>query len=326
MPSFIRSVLGDVPAADLGVCYAHEHIIIEGDFVTTKFPEFTLASIENATVELKEFYAAGGRTMVDSMPCGAGRNMIKLAEISRQSGVCIVAPTGLHLNIYYPENNWSEQWDADQLARLFIEEIETGIDKYDRRGSMTELSDHRAGVIKIASSLNQITTRERRVFEAAAQAHRKTGAPILTHTENGTAALEQIALLRELGCDLSHVVLSHTDRRPDAVYHREILSSGVKVEFDSCFRWEKLGRAKGDNPTRDLIVAMASEGFLGQIMLGMDAARYAYWRSYGGSPGLTYLLTEFWPVLREAGLRDPEDFEKIFVRNPAETYAFAFSE
>jgi phosphotriesterase-related protein len=112
-------------------------------------------------------------------------------------------------------------------------------------------------------------------------------------------------------------VLSHTDRKPDPAYHREILSSGVKVEYDSAFRW----KAGQGNPTRDLMVTLAGDGFLQQIMLGMDAARSSYWRAYGGSPGMDYLLTQFWPTLREAGLSG-EDFETLFVRNPAEAYSF----
>jgi phosphotriesterase-related protein len=27
---FVRTVLGDIPAADLGVTYAHEHLVIDG--------------------------------------------------------------------------------------------------------------------------------------------------------------------------------------------------------------------------------------------------------------------------------------------------------
>ena len=39
------------------------------------------------------------------------------------------------------------------------------------------------------------SARDRAVFEAAAEAHHRTGAPILTHCEGGTGALEQVALL-----------------------------------------------------------------------------------------------------------------------------------
>jgi len=56
-------------------------------------------------------------------------------------------------------------------------------------------------------------------------------------------------------------------------------------------------------------------------VLGMDAARRKYWRSYGGGPGLRFLLMEFVPRLRAAGL-SAEDVDTIFVRNPAGAFAF----
>src|SRR6056297_3347120 len=104
---FIRTVLGDIPAEELGCCYAHEHIIIDAGVATLRFPEFHLESVENGVAELRRFYADGGRAMVDSMPCDAGRNALKLAEISRQSKVHILCPTGLHLAKYYDEGHWS---------------------------------------------------------------------------------------------------------------------------------------------------------------------------------------------------------------------------
>jgi phosphotriesterase-related protein len=57
-------------------------------------------------------------------------------------------------------------------------------------------------------------------------------------------------------------------------------------------------------------------------MLGMDAARRSYWRSYGGTPGLTYLLTDFSAALRRAGV-SPELLHRVFVSNPAATFAFS---
>jgi phosphotriesterase-related protein len=122
--------------------------------------------------------------------------------------------------------------------------------------------------------------------------------------------------LRGLGVDLGHVCLSHTDRKPDVGLHRELLATGVRVEFDSAFRW-KAGERNG---TRELLETLLTE-FPDQIMLGMDAARRSYWRSYGGGPGLSFLLTDFSEQLRAAGV-SPLQLEKIFVSTPAATFAF----
>ncbi|HEX6927489.1 MAG TPA: hypothetical protein VF167_18845 [Longimicrobiaceae bacterium] len=315
--TFVRTVLGDVPPGELGPCYAHEHIIIEQGYTTEQYPDFLLNSVEHAADELAECYAAGVRAMVDSMPAGCSRSATKLAEVSSRSGVHIVCPTGLHLRKYYPPDHPLLGLDEDALTELFVADIRDGVDANDYEGPEIRRTPHRAGVIKVAGGLNSLNAHEQKAFRAAAAAHRITGAPILTHTEQGTAALEQVKLLSDAGVEARHVVLSHTDRNPDLAYHREILSTGVFVEFDSAFRW-KPGQG---NPTRDLVVALFAEGLGDQVMLGMDAARRGYWRMYGGAPGLTFLVTEFRSQLLEAGL-SPGDFDRIMVKNPSRAFAF----
>lgn len=301
--SFIRTVLGDIAPEALGVCYAHEHVIIDPCHMTEKHPDFLLDSVEIATAELTQFRRDGGRAMIDSMPTG-GRNAAKLAEVSRRTGVHLVAPTGLHLRKYYPADHWAFQFSGDELAEFFAAEIEHGIQPDDP--NQPRLAQ-RAGLIKIAGSLDRLQEHEHRIFQAAAEAHRRTGCPILTHTEQGTAALEQVAVLKNFGADLSRVTLSHTDRRPDTTYHRDILQSGVNVEFDGAVR---------GNPTLELLFALYPE-FPTQLMLGMDAARRGYWKGYGGGPGLSDLLTDFSTRL-PPGMRT-----QIFILNPARAFAFA---
>jgi 5-phospho-D-xylono-1,4-lactonase len=316
---FVRTVLGDIDSAQLGVCYAHEHVIIDASYTTQMEADFLLDSVEHAAAELKTFHAAGGRAVIDAMPCDSGRNILKLAEASGRSGVHLVAPTGLHLRKYYPDGHWMDRLSADELAELFVADIEEGVDANDYGGPFLSRTTFKAGVIKIAGGLDKLTTCEEKIFRAAAKAHVKTGCPILTHTEQGTAALEQAALLKESGADLSRVVLSHCDRKPDVDYHRAVLRTGVKLEYDSAFRW----KAGQENHTLNLVVALIQE-FPNQIMLGMDAARKKYWKSYGGGPGLDFLLTDFSAKLRIAGVTESA-LENIFVKAPAESYSFARS-
>ena len=313
---FVRTVLGDIAPAAMCVCYAHEHIIIDESYTTEKTPDFLLNDVEKAAAELRAFYACGGRCMIDSMPADSGRNIVKLAEISRRSGVHIVCPTGLHLAKYYPHGHWARRFTDRQLADLFIADIKQGVDANDYSSPLVERTGHKAGVIKIASGLDGINDQERKLFAAAAMTHHATGSPILTHTEQGTAALEQIRLLADAGVALKHVCLSHTDRKPDVAYHRDILSTGVRIEFDSAFRW----KADQPNHTLNLLIKLLPE-YPDQIMLGMDAARASYWKSYGGKPGLTFLLETFAPRLSAEGI--PEALlDKVFITTPADCYQF----
>jgi phosphotriesterase-related protein len=315
--AFLRTVTGDIEPNDAGVCYAHEHIIIDPSFTTFCNPDFLLDSVELACADVLEFRAAGGKTLIDSMPCGGGRNAAKLAQVSERTGANIVCPTGLHLRKYYSPGHWAEHLSAEQTAELFVADIEDGIDARDYNGPSISRTPHKAGLIKVATSGDRPTEHERKVIEAAVIAHMQTGAAILTHTEQGEGALEQVRLFQDLGASLQQVVLSHTDRKPDPAYHKEILSAGVMLEYDSAFRWPE-----GDgNPTLALVLTMFAEGFGEHILLGMDAARRKYWRSYGGEPGLRFLLRDFIPRLESGGLRQ-NDIEAIFVRNPQRCYSF----
>jgi phosphotriesterase-related protein len=65
----IRTVLGDVPAGDLGVCDAHDHLF----FRSAQLPGQELADADAAVGELRAFAALGGRAVVQWAPFGLGR-------------------------------------------------------------------------------------------------------------------------------------------------------------------------------------------------------------------------------------------------------------
>lgn len=313
--TFIRTVLGDVAPSSLGACYAHEHVIIDKSYATQLAPDIFLPSVENGVRELSDFKAAGGGAMVDCMPCDAGRNIEKLAAVSKGSGVHVIAPTGLHRTRFYPEGHWRYTWPADRLADLFVDEIERGIDANDLAGPELRRTPHKAGVLKIASDAAALSAAELVAFEAVASAHRRTGCPVITHCE-AARGLEQVTFLGSRGVEPKHLVLSHTDRHPDPAYHRDLFKTGVYVEYDRVFR----GSLDDANPTLKLFAAMVKE-FPGQVMLGTDGARASYWRSYGGGPGLDYLLREFSDRAKRMGVTDAE-LKAVFVDNPARAYAF----
>ena|SRR5436190_461889 len=313
--TFIRTVLGDIPSSSLGACYAHEHVVIDKSYATQLAPDIYLPSVENGIRELADFKAAGGGAMIDCMPCDAGRNIEKLAAVSKGSGVHLVAPTGLHRTRFYPEGHWRYRWDAQAMADLFVDEIERGIDANDCAGPELRRTPYKAGILKIASDAAVLDDAERAAFEAVASAHRRTGCPVITHCE-AARGIEQVAFLGSRGVEPRNLVLSHTDRHPDPAYHRDLLKTGVYLEYDRVFR----GSLDDANPTLKLFAAMVKE-FPAQLMLGTDGARASYWRSYGGKPGLDYLLREFSDRAKTLGVTDAE-LKAVFVDNPARAYAF----
>jgi 5-phospho-D-xylono-1,4-lactonase len=299
--SVIRTVLGDIAASELGVCYPHEHLLTAPP-ASAGDPDFTMDSEDAAIAELGSFRTAGGRAIVEMSPRDYGRNPLGLRRVAQASGVHVICTTGWH------KAKFSEAWVAnrsvDDLADEMIRDIEEGIDG----------TGVRAGLIKGASSLDTITDSEEKVFRAAARAQRATGVMISTHTEAGTMGLEQIELLRSEGIDPGRIVIGHIDRRMDLEYQRALLATGATIIYD------QLSKEKyyPDSLRVEFIGKLVADGFGKQIMLSGDLARRSYWPSYGrwGGPGLTYILWRFVPWLREAGITD-EVIDDILVHTPA---------
>ena len=174
----------------------------------------------------------------------------------------------------------------------------------------------RAGVIKVAGSEGGPSARDIPIYRAAAETQRRTGAPIQTHCEAGTGALEGVRQLVEAGARPDRISLSHVDKVVDRGYHRAIADTGAFMVYDQAFRW-----GDRENGTLQLLEWAAEDGRLEQVMLGMDAARQGYYAAFGGKPGLTYLLGEFSLLLDERGLDGPAR-HLLFVENPAKAFAF----
>jgi phosphotriesterase-related protein len=312
---FVRTVLGDISPGKMGLTYSHEHIVIEESFPTLANPAFILNDTARISEELTELYCFGGRTMVDTMPAACGRNILKLVEVSKKSGINIIAPTGIHLEIYYPPNHWRYHLSVDEMTKLFVSDITEGIDEYDYSSPVVKRTPHRAGMIKLATGDEKITDHQHKIFEAVVNTHLETGAPILTHTNGGKLAMDQVELFEKLEANLSHVVISHVDKQRDLAFHRELMQTGVYVEYDSHFRF----MSKGDDWTYRLLENMLP-AYCDRIVIGMDMAKNTYWKSYGGKPGLNYLLSEFKQELQARGMG--EYFEKLFFANPKELYSF----
>jgi phosphotriesterase-related protein len=304
MPHVVRTVLGDIPSDQLGVTYMHEHLIIDSPIVAKDFPHIHLPSESEAIEEVGLCRAAGVQTMVDCMPTGSGRSAVKLAAISKATGMNIIATAGLHTDRYYLPTDDLEIMDPEKLAQVFIKDIQVGM----------EGSEHKAGQLKVVTSGSVIKDREKRLFEAVAIAHQVTGAPIISHCEHGTGALEQINLFNKLKIPVHKVTLSHTDKENDISYHKEILSSGINVEYDQSLRQSDLDVP----PSASLMKAMIEEGLIDQIMLGTDGARRSLWSSLGGSPGLAWLYSGWSKKLMEFGLTQAQ-LDTVFIHNPART-------
>lgn len=311
----IQTVLGPVPPRELGVTYSHEHLIIRGGAGLIREPAFKLPSVEKMLAELEFFKAAGGRALVDMMPIDAGRQPEDLVTISRQAQLHVIAATGFHKEMYYDDEHWIHSYSSRQIAELLIQELSEGMDRRSYNGPIVERVAACAGVIKLATEYHYATKTQRKLIEAIGEAHRATGFPVSTHTEQGTVALDQIHWLGAAGVHASSVLVGHLDRLPDPSYHREVAATGAYLIYDGPSR-AKYGP---DSRVIDLMRRMIEAGHGKQLLLGSDMARPSYLRAYGGGPGLDYILAKFVPRLRREGIPSAV-VDDILIHNPAQAF------
>ncbi|MCX4572772.1 phosphotriesterase [Streptomyces sp. NBC_01571] len=295
----VRTVLGDVPPGELGVCDAHDHLF----FGSPLLPGQELRDASAARAELASFREWGGRSVVQWTPYGLGRRAADLPLLSRDTGVHVVAATGLHQAAHYAPELPAEL--RGRLAEVFVTELTEGIGA----------SGVRAGIIKVAGGFHGLDAHARWTMTAAAEAHRATGAPIAVHLELGTAGLDVLDLLcGELGVPPHRVILGHLNRSPDFVVHRQAAEAGAYLAFD--------GPSRANHATDwrmpDALRALADAGFGHRLLLGGDTTTAAA-RSVDGGPGLPYLLRRIRPRLELA--LGAELVGRILTENPGRAFA-----
>ena len=306
----IRTVLGDRDALTLGFTHCHDHLFVFQADYTVLPDRILLNDYAKTSQEVVEFLRKGGSALVDLQPFGAGRHAMLLARLALETGVTVIACTGLHKSTFYTSSFWSRTASTDEIRDLFISELEEGMYVFHRSDPFGARSSVRAGVIKIASEEEGLTPFERMVFDAAVEAHEVTGAPIITHAETAEGGIQQAEYLLDRGVRPAHVTISHMDRQIDKSKNIQCARLGVFLEYDT------IGRFKYHDDVQeiDLIRTMLEHGFASQITLGMDSTRERF-LSYGGSLGLHYLLETFVPALCANGVGERE-IELITVENP----------
>lgn len=295
-PARVRTVLGDLDPGALGVCDAHDHLFLR----SPRLPGQELDDPAAARVELAAFAAAGGAAVAQWTPWGMGRRRADVAALSRDTGVHLIAATGLHRAEHYAGQRQFPT-DVDELAELFISELTAG--------------PVRAGMVKVASAFHRLDAHARLTMTAAARAHHATGAPIGVHLEGGTAALDTLDLLcGQLGVPPHRVILGHLLRHPDPTVHREAARAGAFLAFDGPSR----AHHATDWRLLPALTALAEAGHTAQLLLGGDTVTAAA-RGSADGPGMAHLLTGLRPRL--AAALGPAATDAILTANPARAFA-----
>jgi phosphotriesterase-related protein len=251
---------------------------------------------------LAAYKGLGGGTLVDVTPIGIGRDLARLARLSKATGLHIVAGAGWYRQAYYPAEARIDRRSIDDLADEIVQEFVDG--------------PVRPGIIgEIGTDKPWVTAQEERVFRAAARAALRTGASVTTHAVQSDVGLAQLTILEDEGLDPARIVIGHCDSHPRIEHWREIVRRGAHVEADFLgMSFTPLERA-GEPKVVELISTLLNEGFEKQILLSQDVCHDSQLASYGGN-GYTYLQKSFLPRLAAAGV-DAATIKTITVENPA---------
>lgn len=306
----IVTVLGPIPPEELGVTDAHDHLFLR----SPALPGQEFDDLDRAVEEVAAAARGGLRAVIEVTPIGLGRRPAKMRAVAEATGVHIVAATGYHRDAHYAEGHWVRTAPVERLAARIRADLQRGMHPDDWLDD-APLDVARAGVIKAGASYQRISRSEERRLVAAAIGSRETGAAVLVHSEIGTCAHEIIDLLTREGVKADRVILAHLDRNPDVELHREIAGRGAWLEYDTPGRI----KYRPDSQLLDLVEGMIDAGHANAMMLGLDLGQRDYFRSYGGGPGLTYLMERFVPRLRKRV--GEEAVRKILIENPARALA-----
>lgn len=324
----IQTVLGDIAPEHLGPTLIHEHTFLAwGGWQADPRINFDReANLLRLATELKETREQFGVTgLVDAAPADLGRDVLFQQEMSRISGVHIIAATGMYRAGWGFPRYW-QTLSIEDLEDFFEYEITQGVGN----------TGVRCGVIKVASAMEGMTDYEERAFRAAARVSRRLGVAIITHTDpQGWAitnvGLHQLEVMLEEGADPTRIMIGHAGGTQNLAYLLEIVRRGACVGFD---------RIGSPNPAVEeayaaLVGGLIAAGYVHHVLISHDRVGTTPRRvpiqplappgTAGGlaMPTKTYstIHREFLPRLRAGGISETA-IETMLVENTKRLLAF----
>jgi phosphotriesterase-related protein len=309
MPT-INTVLGPIEIADLGFTLTHEHLFTASAGIQRTYPEL-FGDFEDLTEQvvecLTEARNGGVQTIVEVSTLDLGRDIRFLADMSRRTGVNIIAATGIWRDI--PRALWNRS--PDEIAHLFVRELTQGVDG----------SEIRAGIIKVANDSEGVTREGEIILRAAARASRQTGARISTHSyAPGRVGDQQVAIFDDEGLDPAQVYIGHSNDSTDLEYLLGLVSKGVWLGMDRHAGATQTG-PDGEGRAQTL-AALIKAGAGDRVMVSHDWSVLGVGRTSDprasrryNPDGWLYATRKLFPRLLELGVT-PEQVKRLNVDNP----------
>lgn len=289
----IRTVLGKRNIDKNTVTLSHEHICCYSEYLNMMSlcyinkNDLICRAVEMLK-NMKEKYNLG--LFVDCTPVNIGRDIEILKKISEQSGVDIVCSTGFYYN-YEPI---LDCMSAEKISDFIIE----------------DLNNICAGVIKVAVEDEKISDFNAKLLKAVAIAQKRTGLPIILHSNaNNRNAEKAINILFSENVSSNRIVVGHLSDTTDNEYIKNIAKSGCYVALDRLYadKNEKYIKLKIKQ-----IMDLCDAGYESKILLSHDDAVF---QGFDNNPQIkepcwSYMFDYIIPNL------DTNISEKIIEENP----------
>jgi phosphotriesterase-related protein len=302
----VMTVRGPVSPSHLGSTLPHEHVLVDfiGAGKVSRDRYDANEAFDVALPHLRRAVELGCRAFAECTPAYLGRDPQLLARLAKASGLHILTNTGYYgaaKDQYVPQHAYEES--ADQLADRWTREWTHGI----------EGTGIRPGFIKTGVDAGPLSPIDRKLVQAAARTHGRTGLTIASHTGDTRAALEQLEVLAS-----EHV-------RPDAfiwVHAQSDWELESRVEAARKGAWIEIDNIDVQTVTAcvERATALKARGCLNRVLVSHDAGWYRPGEPRGGTfRGFEAAYTAFLPALHASGWT-AEDVRWLFVTNPAAAF------
>ena len=341
----VQTVQGPIDPSEVGVTLTHEHLLINFLCVLQEMPgagnrgrmnepvsienlwwvrhywnsnidNLQLTDIELTTREAKEYYDAGGSTIVDVTSIGIGRDPVALFNISRATGLNIVMGGGHYVYLTHGED--IQNADVDQLAELIINDVTNGVDD----------TGVKTGIIgEIGNSWPWEET-EKKTLEAAVMAQRATGAPLLIHPgRDNHAPIQLLEAVERWGGDLSRTVMGHIER---TIFDRgvldEVADTGAFMNYDlwghesTYYPMRPDTYMASDQHRIEQVEHLVASGHVNQVLHAHDMCSKHRLKAYGGH-GWDHIVARVVPRFRARGMPE-RDIHTMLIDNPTRLLTF----
>jgi phosphotriesterase-related protein len=310
----VQTVQGAIDGEELGLVLVHEHVRFRDEAVAAEWPGRydEQAELDAALEAVEAAKARGVETIVDPTAMFGGRDVRFMKRVADQTGVRIVACTGIYSYDYLP--HYFENRDVDVMAEHFVSDLQQGI----------QGTDIRAAFIKCAADAPGVTEHVEKIHRAVARASNQAGAPIMAHSMPavGTGP-RQVEIFEEEGVDLARVQIAHCGDTEDIDYIEGLLAKGVYAGLDRYGLEMFLPIDKRNATTAELL----RRGHGERLTISQDYCATIDWYPEEARPmfegqgairnwSMTLVFDEVVPALREQGVIDDEMFRTIFMENP----------